>query len=271
MSERISATFAALKNRGEAALIPFVTAGDPSLEQSEELILALAEAGADIIELGMPFSDPMADGPTIQASSLRALEQGMTLQKVLELVARVRQKIATPIVLMGYFNPIFRYGVKRFAHAAAEAGVDALLLVDLPPEQADEVRQPMQEVGLSRITLLAPTTPDDRMAQLAAQGEGFLYYVSMTGVTGTAQVDPAEIEAAVKRLRSQSPVPVAVGFGVSTPADAEAIARFADAVVVGSALVKVIEHHLGQESLLPQVRQFVGGLKEAIRQVACSQ
>jgi len=262
---RIAARFAELKQRNEAALIPFLTAGDPDVAATEQLLLALAEAGADLIELGMPFSDPMADGPTIQASSLRALQGGMTLRGTLDLVARVRQRTQVPLVLMGYFNPVFRYGIEAFARDAAAAGVDGLLLVDLPPEQAEEVAAPLRAAGIDRITLLAPTTPPERMARLAAQGEGFLYYVSMTGVTGTRQVDPTEIEAAVGELRQLSSVPVAVGFGVSTPADAAAIARLADAVVVGSALVRVIERCGGGPELVPQVTGFIRDLKQAVR------
>lgn len=262
---RIAARFAELKQRNEAALIPFLTAGDPDVAATEQLLLALAEAGADLIELGMPFSDPMADGPTIQASSLRALQGGMTLRGTLDLVARVRQRTQVPLVLMGYFNPVFRYGIEAFARDAAAAGVDGLLLVDLPPEQAEEVAAPLRAAGIDRITLLAPTTPPERMARLAAQGEGFLYYVSMTGVTGTRQVDPTEIEATVGELRQLSSVPVAVGFGVSTPADAAAIARLADAVVVGSALVRVIERCGGGPELVPQVTGFIRDLKQAVR------
>lgn len=265
MNQRIAETFARLKSQGEAALIPFLTAGDPTLADTEQLMLTLAEAGADLIELGMPFSDPMADGPAIQASSGRALAQGMTLRKTLDLVARVRAQIATPIVLMGYFNPIFRYGIERFAADAAAAGVDGAIIVDLPPEQSDEIREPFAAAGIDRITLLAPTTPPQRMAQLAAQGEGFLYYVSMTGVTGTRKVVAAEIAEAVDALRAQSPVPVAVGFGVTTPAEAAAIAGFADAVVVGSALVRVIEQQGAGAGLQPAVRAFVAELKAAIR------
>lgn len=262
---RIAATFAQLQQQGEKALIPFITAGDPDLGKTEELIHALVEAGADLVELGFPFSDPMADGPTIQASSERALEAGTTLKAILQMVRRVRQHTNIPIVLMGYYNPVLHYGPQRFAEDAAEAGVDGLLLVDLPPEEAEEIHGFLQTAGIKLITLLAPTTPPERMAQLASEGEGFLYYVSMTGVTGVQQVDAAAIEGRVLALKDQSPVPVAVGFGISSPADAAAVGRFADAVVVGSALVKVVAAYGSSPDLLPQVQAFVRALKEGLR------
>ncbi len=262
---RIEATFNHLKQLGETALIPFVTAGDPSLERTEEIIHALVDAGADLIELGFPFSDPMADGPTIQAASERALAAGATLSGILDLVARVRQHTNIPIVLMGYYNPVFRFGPERFARDAAAAGVDGLLLVDLPPEEAGEIHGFLRQSGVSLITLLSPTTPPERTARLAAGGEGFIYYVSMTGVTGAQQVDAAGIETTVRELKALSPVPVAVGFGISTAEDARAVGRFADAVVVGSALVKVIEAYGGSSELLTRVKSFIRSLKSGIR------
>jgi tryptophan synthase alpha chain len=262
---RIEATFARLRAAGEKALIPFITAGDPDLATSEQLIHALVEAGADIIELGVPFSDPMADGPTIQAASERALRAGTSLAAVLQLVARVRCNTNVPIVLMGYFNPVFRYGAERFAHDAAAAGVDGVLLVDLPPEEAGEIRAALQAAGLRLITLLAPTTPPERRARLAAAGEGYLYYVSMTGVTGSRAVDALAIAEEVADLRAHSPVPVAVGFGITTAADAAAVGRFADGVVIGSALVRIIESCGASSELLPEVRRFIAGLKGGLR------
>lgn len=261
---RIEKTFAQLEKRSEKALIPFITAGDPSLAATEEIIYALVDAGADVIELGMPFSDPMADGPTIQEASERALAAGATLNGVLALVERVRVRTQIPIVLMGYYNPIYRYGVKQFAHDAKRAGVDGLLLVDLPPEEQDELCAFLAPQGVHLITLLAPTTPEQRTAQLLSEAQGFVYYVSMTGVTGTTKVDGASIEAQVQRLRDQSPVPVAVGFGITSARDAETIARFSDAVVVGSALVNVIKQHADSPCLLEEVRRFVGELKQGI-------
>ncbi|WP_404827033.1 tryptophan synthase subunit alpha [Desulfuromonas versatilis] len=262
---RIEATFKRLKQLGEAALIPFVTAGDPSLERTEEIIHTLVDAGADLIELGFPFSDPMADGPTIQAASERALAAGTTLPGILQMVARVRRHTNVPIILMGYYNPVFRYGAERFAKDAAAAGVDGLLLVDLPPEEAGEIHGFLRDAGVNLITLLSPTTPPERASRLAASGEGFIYYVSMTGVTGARQVDAGGIETAVRELKAFSPVPVAVGFGISTAADARSVGRFADAVVVGSALVKVIEAYGTSGELLVQVGTFVRGLKSAVR------
>ena len=260
----ISATMSLLKEQGKKALVTFITAGDPNLETSENIVHTLIESGVDMIELGFPFSDPMADGPTIQLASERALESGTTLRGILDMVARVRQHSNTPIILMGYFNPVFCYGLEIFARDAAAAGVDGLLLVDLPPEEAGELHPFLKDAGIDVITLLAPTTGTERCAQLAAAGEGFLYYVSMTGVTGSKQVDAAAIAAAVNGLKTQSPVPVAVGFGISTPTDAGAVAGIADAVVVGSALVKLIAEKSASPDLLDSVGRFVRELKKAI-------
>jgi tryptophan synthase alpha chain len=260
----ITATLNALKARGEKALVTFITAGDPDLATSEQIVHALVESGADLIELGFPFSDPMADGPTIQFASERALESGTTLRGVLDMVARVRQHSNVPIVLMGYYNPIFNYGPKQFALDAANAGVDGLLLVDLPPEETNELHPFLKDAGIDLITLLAPTTGKERSARLAADGEGFLYYVSMTGVTGSQKVDAGAIATAVNELKELSPVPVAVGFGVSTPEDAGAVAQIADAVVVGSALVKLIAEFSNSPRLLDEVRSFARQLKAAI-------
>ncbi|MDT8440581.1 MAG: tryptophan synthase subunit alpha [Desulfuromonadales bacterium] len=260
---RIRATFAALKQRGEKGLITFLTAGDPDLATSEQVVHCLVEAGVDLIELGIPFSDPMADGPTIQAASERALAAGATLCGVLELVSRVRQHSNVPIVLMGYYNPVLQYGPDAFAAAAARAGVDGLLLVDLPPEEAAELQPALRVHGIDLITLLAPTTDAHRREQLAKSAEGFLYYVSMTGVTGSQRVDADAIAASVEELRQVSPVPVAVGFGVTTADDARQIAGFADAVVVGSALVRLIAEHAGSDRLYDEVKLFATALKKA--------
>lgn len=261
---RIEATFAGLKQRQETALIPFVTAGDPDLDVTVKLILTLAEAGADLVELGVPFSDPMADGPTIQAASERSLAAGTTLAGILQLVADVRKKTQIPLILMGYYNPVFCYGADRFARDAAAAGVDALLLVDLPPEEITEISTVMQEAEIDLITLLAPTTPHERMKRLAAAAEGYLYYVSMTGVTGAQKISPEDIRGAVEELREMTDVPVAVGFGITTAADARAVGAFADGVVVGSALVKIIEENGQSAELLPKVRKFIAELKHGL-------
>jgi tryptophan synthase alpha chain len=229
------------------------------------LIHTLVEAGADLIELGMPFSDPAADGPTIQAASERALLSGTTLAGVLELVTRVRKRTNVPIILMGYYNPVFRFGPAAFAAAAAAAGVDGLLLVDVPFEEKDEIHAELTLNGIDLISLLAPTTPPARMRQLAKAGEGYLYYVSMTGVTGTQRIDAVAIADAVIKIQEQSPVPVAVGFGITTPADAAAVAKFADAVIVGSALVKIIATHAKSPQLLPEVHAFIRSLKKGMQ------
>ena len=261
---RIEATFAVLKQRQETALIPFITAGDPDLDVTAELILTLAEAGADLIELGVPFSDPMADGPTIQAASERALAAGTTLVGILQLVADVRKKTQIPLILMGYYNPVFCYGADRFARDAAAAGVDALLLVDLPPEETDEISAAMRESGINLITLLAPTTPRERMKRLAAAAEGYLYYVSMTGVTGAQKISPEDIRVTVEDLKGMTDIPVGVGFGITTAAEARAVGAFADGVVVGSALVKIIEEHGQSVDLLPKVAEFIVELKHGL-------
>lgn len=260
----ITATLNSLKERGEKALITFITAGDPDLTTSEQIVHALVESGVDLIELGFPFSDPMADGPTIQFASERALESGTTLRGVLDMVARVREHSNVPVVLMGYYNPVFNYGPEQFAKDASAVGVDGLLLVDLPPEEATELHPFLKDAGIDLITLLAPTTGDERTGMLAADGEGFLYYVSMTGVTGSQKVDAGAIAESVNELKKRSSVPVAVGFGVSTPEDAKAVAKNADAVVVGSALVKLIAEFSGSSRLLDEVRSFVRQLKAAI-------
>jgi tryptophan synthase alpha chain len=266
---RIDNTFSILQQRGETALIPFITAGDPDLAVTAQLIKTLEESGADLIELGMPFSDPMADGPTIQASSERALIAGTTLEKVLHLVVEIRRQSQIPLVLMGYYNPIFCYGAERFVRDAEAAGVDALLLVDLPPEEAAEIKSTMDDAGIALITLLAPTTPPERMKQLAVSARGYLYYVSMTGVTGAQKITPQDIRTAVMKLKEMSTVPVAVGFGISTVEDAQAVGEFADGVVVGSALVKIIEKHGKSRDLLPEVAKYISGLKQGLLSACC--
>ncbi|PLX96803.1 MAG: tryptophan synthase subunit alpha [Desulfuromonas sp.] len=262
---RIEERFAHLLQQGEAALIPFITAGDPDLGTTVKILHELVEAGADLIELGIPFSDPMADGPTIQAASERALANGATLAGVLDCVRQLREHSNVPVVLMGYYNPVLHYGAAQFSHDAAAAGVDGLLLVDLPPEEAGEIQEDLRRSGIALITLLAPTTPRERATKLAAVGEGYLYYVSMTGVTGAKQVDAAGIVDEVEALRPLAAVPVAVGFGITTPADAAAVADFADGVVVGSALVKIIAEYADSPELLDQVGGFIRKLKEATR------
>ncbi|HUO97187.1 MAG TPA: tryptophan synthase subunit alpha [Rhizomicrobium sp.] len=236
---RISARFSDLKQDGRAAFVPFVTAGDPNSETTAALLDQLPAAGADLIELGVPFSDPMADGPAIQASSQRALRAGMTLAKVLDLVRRFRKHDQeTPLVLMGYYNPIHKYGTARFAKDAAEAGVDGLITVDLPPEEDEVLRLPAAAQGLDIVRLATPTTDDARLRTILEGAGGFLYYVSITGVTGTKTFAEDDVRAAVTHLQLATGLPVAVGFGIKTPEQAARVAVFSDAAVVGSAIVE---------------------------------
>ena len=263
---RIDTCLAALKAEGRAAFVTFIMAGDPDPQTALEILKALPEAGADIIELGMPFSDPMADGPAIQDAGRRALHAGQTLQKTLEMVARFRQTDdATPIVLMGYFNPIYIYGVERFLADAGAAGVDGLIVVDLPPEEDEELCLPAMQAGLNFVRLATPTTDDKRLPAVLKNTSGFVYYVSITGITGTASADPAAVAGAVARIKRHTDLPVAVGFGVKTPEQAQAIAGVADAVVVGSALVSAIAGSLdGEGRAGPETVGIVTGLARAL-------
>jgi tryptophan synthase alpha chain len=238
---RIADTFARLDASGKKALIPYIMAGDPSLNQSLQLMQQLVQAGADIIELGMPFSDPMADGPVIQLAGERSLAAGTTLKAVLDMVARFRQQDGkTPVVLMGYLNPVEAMGYEVFAATAAGVGVDALLLVDLPPEEAADVQPLFQRHGLDLIFLLAPTTTDRRVARVAELGSGYLYYVSLKGVTGAATLDVPDVQKHLKRIQQHARLPVCVGFGIKDAASAAAVAKLAAGVVVGSALVNQV-------------------------------
>jgi tryptophan synthase alpha chain len=262
---RIAGTFAELKRNGKKALVTFITAGDPDLAATEELIPLLADNGADIIELGVPFSDPMADGPTIQLSSERALAAGTTLPKILATVKSVRNRTQVPIVLMGYFNPIFSYGLERFAADAAAAGVDGVLLVDLPPEEAGEFKACADRHGIDLIFLLTPTSDETRIRTVVSRGRGFIYYVSVTGVTGVRSGIEASVAGKVNSIKESATVPVAVGFGIATPEQAGEVAATADGVVVGSAIVKLFEQHRG-EALKGALAAFVSSLKQAVDQ-----
>jgi tryptophan synthase alpha chain len=261
---RISDKFSELRQRGEKALVTFVTAGDPDLASTEQVVLELERSGADLIELGVPFSDPMADGPTIQLSSERALAAGTTPPAILELVARLRTRTQVPIVLMGYFNPIFAYGAERFATDAVAAGVDGLLVVDLPPEEAAELKEATDKAGLDLIFLLTPTSDHSRVEAVSRLGSGFIYYVSVTGVTGARSSVADSLAARVTQVRSELTVPLVVGFGISDPAQAGQVAQVADGVVVGSALVKYFEKYQGAE-LLKELGSFVAALKQGVR------
>lgn len=269
--DRINARFSALRSEGRAGLVTFVTAGDPDFETSSEIIRGLPGAGADIIEVGMPFSDPMADGPAIQASSLRALRSGQNMVKTLELVRRFRAAdTATPLVLMGYYNPVYRYGNQRFLDDAKDAGVDGLIIVDLPPEEDRELCLPARDSGLHFIRLATPTTDDRRMGKVLANTSGFIYYVSITGITGTRSADAADVAARITALRAATELPIAVGFGIKTPDQAAEIGRFADAAVVGSALVECIRERLDADGraragLVADTLGLVKDLAAAIR------
>jgi tryptophan synthase alpha chain len=245
MTTRIEKRFAALKDEGRAALMTFVMTGDPDTATSLAIVKALPQAGADVIELGMPFTDPMADGPAIQAAGQRALKAGQTLRKTLQMVRDFRQEdAATPIVLMGYYNPIYIYGVDRFLSHAKAAGVDGLIVVDLPPEEDEELCLPALKAGLNFIRLATPTTDDKRLPKVLSNTSGFVYYVSMTGITGAVLPDTGGIAAAVARIKRHTALPVAVGFGVKTAAQARAVAAGADGVVVGSALIEALRASL---------------------------
>jgi tryptophan synthase alpha chain len=271
MSTRIEERFAAIAAQRRAALVAFVTAGDPDYATSLAILRALPAAGADVIELGMPFTDPMADGPAIQASSLRALKAGQNMKKTLALVGEFRAAdAATPVVLMGYYNPIYIYGVERFLVDAKAAGVDGLIVVDLPPEEDDELCLPALKAGLNFIRLATPTTDDKRLPAVLQNTSGFVYYVSIAGITGMAAPDTGKVAAAVARIKRHTALPVAVGFGVRTPAQARAIAQVADGVVVGSALVDALRQSLGAdmkatESSVKAVTDLVAALAEGVR------
>lgn len=262
---RIRQRFEDLKSRGERALVVFVSGGDPTLATTEALVLAMAEAGADIIEIGVPFSDPTADGPKIQRSSERGLAQGATLRRILTGVGKIRTQVDVPIVLMGYANPFFSMGPGRFAEAASEVGVDGVIVPDLPPEEGAEFFASTRAVGIDNILLAAPTTSPERMQLLAEQTSGFLYYVSLTGVTGERGELAPGIEEGVALARRHAKVPVCVGFGISRPEQAKQVGAFADGVVVGSAIVDRIEAASSPDEAVDSVATFVAELKAALR------
>lgn len=267
---RLAPLFQRLSAENRAALVPYITAGDPGPEATLDLMHALVEGGADAIEIGVPFSDPMADGPVIQAAHERALRSGLGLRGVLDLVAEFRQSDReTPVILMGYQNPIEAMGVARFAERAAEAGVDGVLTVDLPPEEADELADALREPGLDSIFLLAPTTTGERTQAVASKGSGFVYYVSLKGVTGAANLDTDALGEQLGRIRETCELPVGVGFGIRDADTAGRVAAVADAVIVGSAIVKLIHERAETEggvnaSVLAEVRDFVAGMRQAI-------
>jgi tryptophan synthase alpha chain len=271
MITRIEARFAALKREGRAALVTFTMAGDPDYETALAILKALPAAGADVIELGMPFTDPMADGPAIQAAGLRALTAGQNMKKTLVLVREFRRADdATPIVLMGYYNPIYVYGSERFLADAKAAGVDGLIIVDLPPEEDAELCLPALKAGLNFIRLATPTTDDKRLPAVLTNTSGFVYYVSITGITGSAAPDTRKVNDAVARIKRHTKLPVCVGFGVRTAEQARTFAQGADGVVVGSALVDTVRKNLdadgkATQSTAPAVSKLVSALAEGVR------
>ena len=268
---RIEERFTALKKEGRKTFVAYLTAGDPDLETTARLIPALEAAGVDIIEIGVPFSDPTADGPVIQAASQRALKRGATLAKILAMTASLRRTSGIPIVLFGYYNPILSYGPEKFAAEAAASGVDGILVVDLPPEEADELRCYTDPAGLAFITLIAPTTDPVRARKILRRATGFVYYISVTGVTGTAAPRADDVRSDVERLKRMTALPVAVGFGISTPGQAAAIAPLSDGIVVGSALVRLIGEKGTSDDLVPAATSFAGEIRRAIDAASPSQ
>ncbi|TMJ87389.1 MAG: tryptophan synthase subunit alpha [Alphaproteobacteria bacterium] len=268
MTTRIDARFAELKKQGRSAFITFLMGGDPDPKTSLEIIKALPKAGADIIEIGMPFTDPMADGPAIQAAGLRALKAGMTLKKTLAMVREFRKADdTTPLVLMGYYNPIYIHGVDKFLTDAKSAGIDGLIIVDLPPEEDSELCLPAMKAGLNFIRLATPTTDDKRLPAVLANTSGFVYYVSITGITGSASADSAAVGQAVARIKRHTKLPVCVGFGIRTPLAARAIAQNADGTVVGTALVDALRASLdGEGNATAGTVEAVAGVVSSLAQ-----
>jgi tryptophan synthase alpha chain len=265
VTSKLDHTFATLRQRGEKALITYVMAGDPSLQDTEQLVVELEQAGADIIELGVPFSDPIADGPVIQQAAERALRSGTSLRTILPMVARLRARTQIPLVLMAYYNTIHAFGPEQFCHEAAQAGVDGLIMPDMPPDEAGPLKGPTAAAGLQLIFLLAPTSTAERRTFVARQSQGFVYYVSLTGITGAKLLSVADVGKNVEKIRKVTHVPVAVGFGVATPEDAAHVAAIADGVIVGSAIVKLIAAHRQKPEMVKHVAEFVRSLKTAMR------
>jgi tryptophan synthase alpha chain len=264
-SPRISQRFAELRESGELGIIAYITAGDPSLDATHKFVLALAEAGADVIELGIPFSDPLADGPTIQRASERALKAGTTLVSVIDLVARIRQSSQVPLILFGYYNPIFQMGVEKFAAAASSAGADGVLVTDLTPEESVDYRRILAAHHLDTVFLGAPTSTDERLSTIAAVTSGFLYLISRTGVTGAKDSLPDELPVLLRRARAITTLPIAVGFGISLPGHVSVLGGLADAAVIGSALVSEIENAKSVDAAATALAVRIRSLKEAAR------
>jgi len=265
VTSKLDRTFAQLRQSGEKALITYVMAGDPSLQETEQLVVELEQAGADIIELGVPFSDPIADGPVIQQAAERALRSGTSVRTILSMVTSLRTRTKVPLVLMAYYNSIHAFGPERFCQEAAQAGVDGLIVPDMPPDEAGPLKNPAAAAGLPLIFLLAPTSTEERRTFVARQSQGFVYYVSLTGITGAKLLNVADVGKNVEKIRKVTHVPVAVGFGVATPEDAANIAAIADGVIVGSAIVKLIAAHRQKPEMVKHVAEFVRSLKNAMR------
>jgi len=262
---RIDETFVSLRGKGEKGLVVYLTAGDPDPRASLSYLRAAADGGADILEVGIPFSDPMADGPTIQAASRRALDKGMSVTAALSLISGFRRTHSTPIVIFGYFNPFLRYGIRAFCRDSREAGADGALVVDLPLEESDEMAPDLRREGLDWITLVSPTSGERRIRRAVSGGSGFLYLISVTGITGVRKSLPPEMAAWTRKVKALSTLPVAVGFGISTPSMARAATAHADAAVVGSACVKVVETHGASRTGPGALRRFVKSLKKELR------
>jgi len=263
--KRLEAVFSALRKRGERALIPYFTAGDPSLAQTRRLVIEAAKRGADIIELGVPFSDPLADGPVIQRATQRALAAGVTLPRVLELVREMRGEVAAPLIFLTYYNPVLAFGLKAFCRTAGEVGVDGLIVADLPPEESAPLRAEADPVALDVIHLVAPTSTPERMRMIAKTTGSFVYLVSLTGVTGARAELPPDLERHLGALRGITTKPICVGFGIGTAEQAALVGRFADGVIVGSAIVGLVERYAGSGELLARVGDFIATLKAPLR------
>ena len=258
---RISSVFEKLKQKKEKALIPFITAGDPDPETTDQLLKCLVDNGADIIELGVPFSDPMADGPTIQAASQRALTHSFSMDKMFEHVKKVRTYSKTPIILFGYYNPFLHYGIDKLCANAKDAGVDAFLIVDLPPEEASNIKKSADKNNIDIIFLLAPTSTDDRIKLISDKASGFIYFISVTGVTGARSTLDISLSDYIEQIRKFTDLPVGIGFGISSPEHVREVAGYTDAVIVGSAIIKIIEKNSGSADLISLVGDFVHKLK----------
>jgi tryptophan synthase alpha chain len=264
-ASRLDATFERLRGRGERALVAYLMAGDPSLAETERLVIEAEHRGADVVELGVPFSDPLADGPVVQRADVRALAAGTSLPRVLEMVASLRARVRLPLVLMTYYNPILAFGLKGFARTAVDAGADGVIVPDLPHEEAEPLRAEAEPAGLDMIHLVAPTSTPARVKAIARLSRGFIYVVSLTGVTGARPELPPDLGAQIRTLRLVTTKPVCVGFGVSTPEQVAAVGRLADGVIVGSAIVRTIEEHSGTSALVQKVGDLIASLKAPLR------